>query len=89
MTVTNEFGEVHILAFVATKSHSEFESALLKMCDSLKRYGHLQLKVFYTDNPTADKHFLESVFSSLSEDVVPVEKYPTSIKPFTLHWYKR
>jgi len=53
------------------------------MRDSLKRYGHSQPKVFYTDNPAADKHFLESVFSSLSEDVVPVEKYPT-LKPFAL-----
>jgi len=73
--VTNEFGEVRILAFVATKSHAQFESALAKMKESLVLYGHKQPSVFYTDNPTADKNFLERVFPSLTEDLVPVEKH--------------
>jgi hypothetical protein len=81
LTVTNEFGEIRVLAFVATKSHSQFESALTKMRESLSTYGHLQPKVFYTDNPAADKQFLEGIFPSLTQDVNPVEKYP-NIKPF-------
>jgi hypothetical protein len=83
LTVTNEFGEVRVLAFVATKSHAQFESALLKMKASLDMYGHKQPQIFYTDNPTADKQFLEHVFPSLTENVIPVEKYP-NLKPIDL-----
>ena len=75
LTVTNEFGEVRILAFVATKSHAQFESALAKMKGSLILYGHKRQRIFYTDNPAADKQFLEKMFPSLLEDVVPVEKH--------------
>jgi len=83
LTVTNEFGEIRVLAFVATKSHAQFESALLKMKESLDMYGHKQPQVFYTDNPSADKQFLEKVFPSLTKDVTPVEKYPT-LRPMVL-----
>jgi hypothetical protein len=76
-TATNEMGEIHILAFVATKSQAQYESALIKMGESLEMYGHSQPKVVYTDNPGADKQFLENLFSSLHADVVPVEKDPT------------
>lgn len=34
LTVTNEFGEIRVLAFVATKSHTQFKPALIKMRDS-------------------------------------------------------
>ena len=83
LTVTNKFGEVRILAFVATKSHAQFESALAKMKDSLTLYGHKQPRIFYTDNPLADKQFLEKMFPSLLKDVVPVEKY-TGLKAVIL-----
>jgi hypothetical protein len=45
------------------------------MKESLKLYGHLQPKIFYTDNVWGDKQFLEESFESLGQDVVPVEKY--------------
>lgn len=77
LTVTNEIGEICILAFVATKAHAQYESALIKMRESLAMYGHSQPKVVYTDNPGADKQFLEQIFPSLHADVVPVEKYVT------------
>lgn len=83
ITVTNEYGEICVLAFVATKSHSTFEPALEKMRDSLTLYGHLQPQIFYTDNPAADKHFLEHLFPSLTKEVMPIQKYP-ALKPFTL-----
>ncbi|KAF8174195.1 hypothetical protein K438DRAFT_2050037 [Mycena galopus ATCC 62051] len=74
LTVTNERGEIRVCNLVATKSHSQFELALTRMRDSLKRYGHQQPAIFYTDN-MADKDFLECCFPSLREGVVPVEKY--------------
>jgi len=77
LTAGNESGQIRILAFVATKSHAQYESALVKMGESLEKYGHSPPKVFYTDNPAADKQYLERLFSSLHTDVVPVEKYPT------------
>ena len=83
LTVTNCYGEIRVLALVATKSHAEFESALVKMCNSLEMYGHDPPKVFYTDNPAADKHFLESIFPSLTKNVTPVELYPT-LGPFMI-----
>ena len=45
--------------------------------------GTSSLRFFYTDNPAADKQFLESIFPSLLEDVVPVNKYP-NLKPVNL-----
>ena len=70
------------MAFVATKAHAQFESALVKMRESLTKYGHLQPQLVYTDNPAADKQFFEQIFPSLLVNVVPVEKYPT-LKQFT------
>ena len=81
--MTNEFGEIRVLAFVATKSHSAFESALVKMQESLNMYGHSQPCVAFTDNPLSDKPMLLAIFNSLQHDVTPVEKYPT-LKPFTI-----
>lgn len=37
-------------------------------------YGHPQPSLFYTDN-MVDRSFLESIFPSLHQDVIPVEKY--------------
>ncbi|KAJ6605573.1 ribonuclease H-like domain-containing protein, partial [Mycena vulgaris] len=75
ITVTNEFGEARVLAFVATSSHTEFELALQKVKTNLDLYGLPQPEVMFTDNPAADKQFLERVFPSLTKNVVPVEKY--------------
>jgi hypothetical protein len=44
------------------------------MAESLRRYGHAEPAIFYTDN-LADKEFLERCFPSLRNGVVPVEKY--------------
>jgi hypothetical protein len=77
----SEHGEVQVLAYVATKAHAQFESALINMHESLKQYSLSQPKIMYTNNPAADKLFLEGKFESLTEDVIPIEKYP-SLKPF-------
>ncbi|KAG6875210.1 hypothetical protein C0992_004756, partial [Termitomyces sp. T32_za158] len=73
-TVTNEKGEIRICNLVATKSHSQFALALERMRESLNLYGHDQPELFYTDN-MMDKEFLERVFPSLQQNVVPIEKY--------------
>ncbi|KAG6875398.1 hypothetical protein C0992_004005 [Termitomyces sp. T32_za158] len=74
LTVTNEKGEIRICNLVATKSHSQFTLALERMRESLKLYSHDQPELFYTDN-MADKDFLERVFLSLRQDVVPIKKH--------------
>ena len=74
LTVTNEYGEIRVMALVATKSHAQFEVALVKMREALTIYGHSQPELFYTDN-LADKGFLEKCFPSLLKDVQPVDKY--------------
>ncbi|GBE88542.1 hypothetical protein SCP_1303580 [Sparassis crispa] len=74
LTVTNERGEIRVCNLVATKAHSQFELALVRMRESLELYGHRQPTLFYTDN-MADKQFLETSFPSLRENVIPVEKY--------------
>ena len=74
LTVTNEKGEVRILALVATKSHSQFEIALKRMSESLRIYGHCQPRLFYTDD-LKDKGFLERTLQSLLEGVQPIEKF--------------
>ena len=75
LAVTNQKAEIRVCDLVATKSHTQFELALRWMKKSLKLYGHLQPKIFYTDNVWGDKQFLEESFESLCQDVVPVEKY--------------
>jgi len=45
------------------------------MRNSLELYGLWPPSLFYTDNVVADKGFLEGIYPSLREDVVPVEKY--------------
>lgn len=53
------------------------------MKQSLDLYGHSQPAVFYTDNVTGDKQFLEQTFPSLRVSVTPVEKY-AHLPPFEI-----
>lgn len=53
------------------------------MGKSLELYGLQPPSVFYTDNVTADKGFLEGIFPSLRQDVVPIEKY-SNLEPLTI-----
>src|ERR1700761_3943494 len=80
LTVTNEKGEIRVCVFVATKSHSQFEDALRRLAEDLVVYGHNLPEVFYTDN-MVDKAMLEKIFPSLTEAVVPIEKY-SNLPPF-------
>src|SRR4051812_28155096 len=71
LTVTNEYGEIKVLALVATKAHAQFEVALINMRKSLALYGHKPPSFFFTDN-MSDKSFLEKCFPSLLENVQPI-----------------
>jgi hypothetical protein len=53
LTLTNEYGEARVLAFVATSAHTEFESALQKVKQNLDLYGLSQPEAIFTDNPAA------------------------------------
>lgn len=83
LTVTNERGEIRVCNLVTSKSHEAFQHALHEMKSSLDLYGHGQPTVFYTDNVTADKQFLEQTFPSLRIDVTPIEKY-AHLPPFEI-----
>lgn len=80
LTVTNEKGEIRVCVFVATKSHSQFEDALRRLAEDLVVYGHNLPEVFYTDN-MVDKAMLEKIFPSLTEAVIPIDKY-SHLAPF-------
>ena len=74
LTVTNERGEIRVLALVATKAHAQFEIALTEMSRSLEKYGHSQPVLFYTDN-ISDRPFLERSLPALRANVQPFDKY--------------
>ncbi|KIK60525.1 hypothetical protein GYMLUDRAFT_261499 [Collybiopsis luxurians FD-317 M1] len=74
LTMTNEKGEIQLCNLVASKSQSQYESALRNLSNSLAMYGHPQPSICYTDN-MADKPFVESIFPSLHADIVPVENH--------------
>ena len=74
LTVTNELGQIRVLALVATKAHAQFEYALNKMLESLKMYGYDEPCIFYTDN-ISDKAFLEKCFPSLKLGITPIDKF--------------
>ncbi|KAJ6548260.1 hypothetical protein B0H10DRAFT_2243150 [Mycena sp. CBHHK59/15] len=76
----DEKGEIRVCVFVATKSHSQFEDALRRLAEDLVVYGHNLPEVFYTDN-MVDKAMLEKIFPSLTEAVIPIEKY-SHLAPF-------
>ncbi|EKM73235.1 hypothetical protein AGABI1DRAFT_135277 [Agaricus bisporus var. burnettii JB137-S8] len=80
LTVTNDLGQIRTCNLVATKSHSQFESALFQMRRSLDTYGHDQPQIFYTDN-ISDRLFLENSFPSLRNNVVAIDKY-ADLDPF-------
>ena len=73
LTVTNEFGEIHVLAFVATKSHSTFESALVNMLEAI--FNSLKCGVVPVEKYPGLKPF------TIPENdvVITVHNTPTSI----------
>jgi hypothetical protein len=70
------FGFLHLSPSSPILSSSRLWSKCVNHSRSMPR-------IFYTDNPSADKHFLETIFESLKADVVPVKVHPT-LKPYVL-----
>jgi hypothetical protein len=82
-TVTNKYGEVRQMTLTPTKAHDQFMPALSIIPHSLRKYGHHDVELVFTDNVHGDKAELEQVFPSLLSDVFPVQSsLPTlSISP--------
>jgi hypothetical protein len=72
LSVTNEMEEIILMLFVPSKAQEHWKAALVAVRESLERYGHSLPELIYTDNVAQDKAFLESIFSSLKDGVVPV-----------------
>lgn len=81
-TVTNEHGEVRALTLTATKAHNQFIPVLGAIPHSLRKYGHADMELMYTDNVRADKAELESAIPALLKDVSPVPS--SSLEPLAL-----
>lgn len=59
---------------VVTKSHEHFIPELGQISHSLRKYGHADTEVVFTDNPRADRAALELAIPALLKDVEPVPK---------------
>jgi hypothetical protein len=73
-TVTNEYGEVRQMTLTPTKAHDQFMPALSVIPHSLRKYGHQDVELVFTDNVRGDKAELERVFPSLLSNVSPVPR---------------
>ncbi|KAL6304040.1 hypothetical protein BKA93DRAFT_749985 [Sparassis latifolia] len=71
-TIVNEYGECRAINFTPTKAHDQFMPALSLIPHSLRKYGHTDVELVFTDNVHGDKVELERVFPSLSSQVSPV-----------------
>ena len=86
--IVNEYGEIRILNFTATKSQDALRPSFIAARESMKMFGHPPIEIMYTDN-VADAPFLQECFPSLLEGVHPINPYselpplciPTSIQP--------
>jgi hypothetical protein len=76
LTVVNEYGQIKGQSFAFSKSHDEMRDMLENMRHGLEAMNLGPVKLVYTDNVTADKLFLESIFPSLKTGVIRKEKLP-------------
>lgn len=74
LTVLNEYGEIRGACFVPTKAHSAFSTMLSSIHSSLKRFGHPDVELAYTDN-MSDLSMLTRAFPELACDVAPITKF--------------
>ncbi|OBZ76307.1 hypothetical protein A0H81_03601 [Grifola frondosa] len=77
-TAVNEYGECRAMTLTSTKAHNQWMPALAAIPHSLRKYGHKDVALVFTDNVRADKTELERVFPSLLHDVQAV---PSSTLP--------
>jgi hypothetical protein len=62
------------MTLTATKAHDQFMPALSAIPHSLRKYGHHDIELVFTDNVRGDKTELEHIFPSLLHDILPVPK---------------
>jgi hypothetical protein len=82
LSVVNEYGELRAMALTMTKGHEQVMPALAEIPASLRKYGHRDIELVFTDNVRGDKHELERTLPSLLRDVQPVTH--SNLKPLTI-----
>ena len=70
VTIVNEFGQIRQQAFTFTKGHDDLKLLLKELNEGLEKMNLGPVELIYTDNVSADKPFLESIFPSLLRNVV-------------------
>jgi hypothetical protein len=71
------------MTLTPTKAHDQFMPVLAEVAHSIRRYGHPDVELLYTDNVRGDKNMYECVFPSLKEKVKPVVP-PSSLEPLSI-----
>jgi hypothetical protein len=68
-TLCNEYEEIRMQVLVPSKAVAHLEVPFENMRKAFDLYGHAQPEVFFTDNVTGDRQFLERVLPSLTRSV--------------------
>ncbi|KAJ6465338.1 hypothetical protein C8R45DRAFT_939546 [Mycena sanguinolenta] len=68
-SIVNSDEEIRAYAFTLTQSFPPLREVFERMQAELRRHGHSQTQLMYTDNPRAERKFHESVNPSLCENV--------------------
>src|SRR5882762_11107247 len=71
MTV-NEQSEVRAWTLTSTKGHDQCMPSIAAISHSLRKYGHDDTEITFTDNTRGDKAELERAIPALRDRVVPV-----------------
>ncbi|KAL9536894.1 hypothetical protein MBANPS3_012276 [Mucor bainieri] len=72
-TICNEFDEIRLMTIVPTTAMEFIEDPLHELLNSLRRNGHQEPELFFTDDVVKDRDFLEKNLPSLKEGVVRVQ----------------
>ncbi len=70
------------MTLTPTKAHDQFMPLLARIPHSLRKYGHGDVQLVFTDNVRGDKPELERVLPSLLRDVTPIPS--SSLQPLTI-----
>ncbi|TDL21010.1 hypothetical protein BD410DRAFT_804659 [Rickenella mellea] len=71
-TIVNELEQIRYQAFVPTKSLQHVRAAFEGIAESLKKHGHPETYLGFTDNVPTDAPFVTKIMPSLARNVVPV-----------------
>jgi hypothetical protein len=68
VTVMNEYKEIRTQFHVVSDNHVQYERPLSAMLETIQAWGQKMPWYCYTDNPTKDRHFLQSKIPSLKRE---------------------